>query len=509
MSEVDLKQLAIERDEAKPVIGNRRHVISRYVLPGALVVGFLLLIAWASWQFVFPPKPVTVVPLLSTQAQREGEPVFKASGWIEPRPTPIRVAALAAGVVEQLLVVEDQPVKAGQPVAELVKDDARLSHDRAKADLRLREAELKQAKAAHQAALTRFKQPVHLEAILGASEAALAKIETALTDLKFETRIARSQLEFVKKDYEGKLKAKAVVPGRALDEAKSDFESARALVDELTVRETSLKQEQTALVKQTGALLTQLELLADEIKARDESDAKIKAAQARVDQAQVAVAEKQLQLDRMTIRASTDARVYRLVGHPGARVGGGIMTAMLGHDGSTVITLYRPDMLQIRVDVRFEDLPRVQLNQAVLIKNAAIAKPLTGKVLFINSFANIQKNTLEVKVAINNPPPVFKPEMLVDVTFLAPKDMTGKAMKETRLYVPKRLIHESEGTTFIWVADQSAGVARKTTVQIRSATAGNLVEISGGVDVSTRVIASGQENLSDGDRITITSESAE
>ncbi|MFP6658878.1 MAG: biotin/lipoyl-binding protein, partial [Pirellulales bacterium] len=147
MSEVDLRELAIDREELHPARRGRSHVMSRYVLPAALVVGFFLLVAWTSWQFVFPPTPVTVVPILSTQARSEGEPLFKAAGWIEPRPTPIRVAALAAGVVDQLLVVEDQPVKAGQAIAVLVKDDAQLAHHRANADMRLREAELDQANA--------------------------------------------------------------------------------------------------------------------------------------------------------------------------------------------------------------------------------------------------------------------------------------------------------------------------------------------------------------------------
>ena len=66
--------------------------------------------------------------------QQEGTPLFQAAGWIEPRPTPVRVAALAPGVVERLLVVEDQPVKAGEPVAELIKEDAQLAYDRAPAN---------------------------------------------------------------------------------------------------------------------------------------------------------------------------------------------------------------------------------------------------------------------------------------------------------------------------------------------------------------------------------------
>ncbi len=121
----------------------------------------------------------------------------------------------------------------------------------------------------------------------------------------------------------------------------------------------------------------------------------------------------------MTIVAPVDGRIFRLIGHPGTRIGSG-MTQMAGHDGSTIVTMYRPEMLQVRVDTRFEDIPKVSLQQPVEIDNPALASPLTGRVLFISSEADIQKNTLQVKVEIPNPPAVFKPEMLVDVTFLAP-----------------------------------------------------------------------------------------
>ncbi|MBM82616.1 MAG: hemolysin D, partial [Planctomycetaceae bacterium] len=101
-NEVDLRDLAVDRDAARPrnsaALGTR--LISRYVLPLVLILGLLSLVAWASRDLVFPPKSVTVVPVSSVTAevQPEGTTLFKAAGWIEPRPTPIRVAALAPGV---------------------------------------------------------------------------------------------------------------------------------------------------------------------------------------------------------------------------------------------------------------------------------------------------------------------------------------------------------------------------------------------------------------------------
>lgn len=510
--EVDLSQLAIDRGDARrKSLRPRRHVLTRYVLPLGLLFGFLLLVAWASRDLVFPPRPVSVVPVFSTTAEvrQEGTPLFQAAGWIEPRPTPVRVAALAPGVVEQLLVVEDQPVAAGEAIAELVKDDARLALERARADLELREAELDEATAALTAAETRFEQPVHLEAALGEAEALLAKLETQLKNLPFELRRAEADYEALRKSADSKLAAKGVVAGIAIDVAISEADAALAMVEELQDRAESLQKEQTALVQRRDALKTQLKLLADETKAKGEAEARVKAATARVAQAKVALAEAKLQLDRMTVVAPIDGRVFRLIANPGTRVGSG-MTQMIGHDGSTIVTLYRPDMLQLRVDVRFEDIPQVSLNQPVEIDNPSLSAPIQGQVLFISSEADIQKNTLEVKVAIADPPAVFKPEMLVDATFLAPElpERATEPSQEVRLYVLQQLVHQDEGETYVWVADQSAAMARRVAVQTGAVGSNGLVEITSGLTAASRIISGGSDGLQDGDRIAVTGEDA-
>lgn len=508
--DIDLRELAVDRAVPESAqIPRQRHVLTRYVLPLSLIAGFLCLTGWAAWDSVFPPTPVRVIPVISTttEVRQAGTPLFQAAGWIEPRPTPIRAAALAAGVVERLLVVEDQAVEKGAPVAELVRDDARLAFDSARADLKLRQAELSEAKAALTAAMTRLEQPVHLQAELNAAQASLATIQTQLTNLPFELRRAESDLEALRRDYEGKRAADGVVAGVEIDIAKSKAESAAALVDELHDRSESLTKIHNALTQRRDALKTQLELLADEVKARDETQARLQAAEARVTQAKVAVAEAQLRLDRMTVTAPVDGRVYQLIAPPGTRIGSG-MTQMQGHDGSTVVTMYQPERLQVRVDTRFEDIPKVRLGQPVELRNPALPTAISGRVLFISSEADIQKNTLEVKVEIPDPVAVLKPEMLMDVTFLAPstpKD-TATSSQEIRLCVPRQLIHQDDDGSFVWLADQSAGVARRTRVQTASDASGPVVEVTQGLTVSSRLIAGNADQLQDGQRITVTGE---
>jgi multidrug efflux pump subunit AcrA (membrane-fusion protein) len=133
--------------------------------------------------------------------------------------------------------------------------------------------------------------------------------------------------------------------------------------------------------------------------------------------------------------------------------------------------------------------------------------------LFINSEADIQKNTLQVKVAITDPPPVFKPEMLVDVTFLAPQLAADAAAatrqsEEVKLYILSQLIHQDAQGPYVWVADQSHRVARKTRVQTGARGANGLIAITAGLNSSSRIIASGLQSLRDGDRIEISGEAA-
>ncbi len=183
-----------------------------------------------------------------------------------------------------------------------------------------------------------------------------------------------------------------------------------------------------------------------------------------------------------------------------------------GYDGSTIVTLYRPEMLQVRVDVRFEDIPKVGVGQPVQINNPALPAPLSGEVLFVGSEADIQKNTLQVKVAIAESPAVLRPEMLVDVTFLSRerKAESGESRAEgreqeeilaTRIYIPKELLQRNELGSFVWSADQSAGVARKTIVQTGAVSSNGLIEITSGLTISSKLIDTGRHELREGERI--------
>jgi HlyD family secretion protein len=506
---LDLRGLAVRRDaDGRRPPGRPRNLATRYLLPAVLVAGFAAVMTWAARDVWLSSRPVTVVPVLATKAQvrEEGTPLFNAAGWVEPRPTPVNVTALAEGVVEELLVVEGQQVRAGDPVARLIAADAQLENEEAMATLMLQEAEVERAEAVLEAAETNLQYPVTLEAELAEAEAVLAKTETELANVPFEKQEAEARVRFAQLDYEGKRGAGEGISARSLQKAQSELAAATAALDRIEVRQPRLEREVEALAAKRDALARRLELKTEETRAVAEAKAELAAAGARVRQAQAICDRNELTIARLTVRAPISGRVLALAAHPGSRVMG-IDPGGL-HDASTVVTMYDPDMLQVRADVRLENVPQVQPGQKVRIETEALKQPLEGEVLSITSVADIQKNTLQVKVAIPDPPSVLKPEMLVQATFLAQPSVEGKAARseELRLFVPKALVEAGADGSSVWIADQAAGVARRKAVKLGRAVQGDLMEVVEGLQAGDRLIVQGRDGLKDGERIAITAE---
>ncbi len=505
---LDLRQLVVDRSGAKAVNRNpRRHLVTRYVIPLGIILGFGSLIAWSARESLLSSTPVTVVPVVLTRVEvhQSGTPLFQAAGWVEPRPGPVMVPALAEGVIEQLLVVAGQAVEAGQPVAMLVDADARLALGVAEADLQWKEAELVATRAALVAARSEVDRPAHLEASLADAQSLLAKVQTELVNLPFAIRAAQSRRQFARQDLEGKDSAGEALAGRVVQRAQSEFDSATAALEELYARQPSLETEAVALRNKCEALRTRLQLKIDETRRLAEAEAGVQSAKARIRQAELAVQAATLRLERMTLRAPISGRVLALHAQPGQRVSG--VASAFERDSGGVLTVYDPQSLQVRADVRLEDVPHVQPGQTVRIESAVLTQPLTGEVLTATSRADIQKNTLQVTVAIDRPPPVIMPEMLVRATFLAsetPANESQRRKEPLRLLVPRPLVETGDGQPIVWVADRRNDTARRQAVVLGKAGTEQLVEVVEGLNAMDKLVASGREGLRDGDRITIT-----
>lgn len=509
-SRLDLSQLAVDRSGSakKPRVRIKRSWFTKYVLPLGILAGFLGLFGWAARDSFLPAQSITITPVLVSRAEikREGTPLFQAAGWIEPRPTPVVASALAAGVIEELFVIEGQHVKKGEPVARLIGSDAKLALAEARAAHDLQRAEVSRAEATLAAAQANYAQPTQLRATLAEAGARLHETEVAISNLPYAIETAKSRLQLAEENERRKELAGQAISGRVLREARAGLAAAKNTLAELIARKPKLEAQAESLREKRDALGEQLRLLTNETRAVAEAEANLAAAKARLDQTRLRVEVAELTMSRMVVRSPIDGCVLSLDARPGQWLSG----VGSAQGTSAVAGLYDPQSLQVRVDVRLEDVPQVLIGQPAQIETAALGSPIEGEVISVTTFADIQKNTLQVKVAITDPPAVIKPEMLGKVTFLAPPSpvMEGEPSESPlKLFVPQSLVSAGEGSANVWVVDLTAGVAQRKAIEVgRGTTEDGLVEVTSGLLPTDKLIVAGRESVTEGSRVRVSGE---
>ena len=184
-SAADLGALSVNR-AALPALRFPRRWVSRVALPLALVAGFAGLVLWASWDAIAPPVPVKVVPVRVQTGTVEvvGQELFRANGWVEPRPQPVDVPVQTDGAyrVKSVRVTPGQRVAAGQVLVEL--DDTRPAldleaagkrHDQRRAAVKAAEADANKGAVAE----VNAKALIELAKAEGAADVTAAAADTA------------------------------------------------------------------------------------------------------------------------------------------------------------------------------------------------------------------------------------------------------------------------------------------------------------------------------------------
>lgn len=427
-SNINLQQLAIDR---KALYGARTGLhapgrLARWLGAGVVGMAVVGVGAWYARERFLEPAPVKITaPQLSEASVTPARATsFQCAGWVEPRPTPITVSSLTEGVIDRLTVIEGQEVNKGDPVAYLVSQDADLAVQLAEAELAMRKSELLSAEAELVAAKQYFVDPTARLAAVAEVEVELSKVETELARLPAQILAAESRQAVAEKEHQTKTAAKEAVPAISVERSRGDVEVAKAQIEEYRRQGEFLNRERAAIAGRLSILKRQLELKVDEKLAVSAAEAAIAGAKAQVARAEGELAVANLRKDRTIIRAPIDGRILALTSRPGSRLMGLSPSAMA--DSSSVVTMYDPQQLQVRADVRLENVAQVQVGQEVEIETSAVDGPIKGRVITATSVADIQKNTLQIKVSIDNPPEVIRPDMLVQVTFLAAAESSNE-----------------------------------------------------------------------------------
>lgn len=391
-----------------------------------------------------------------TAADPFDQPVqFQASGWIEPDPYPIRASALISGTVDTVHILGGEHVRAGQALATLVDDDAKLDRATAQAAVRQNEAQLDAAIAQDEAA---HAQLATLKLEVAAAEARLAEL------LDEAERLANI--------------GTAAAPARNIEQARLRAESQRATIQALKSRRAGLEAEQRA------------------------SSANRRQAENALAQARTELARRELALERTRIESPIDGVVQHLHVAPGMKR----MLAMDDPESATIATLYQPQKLQARIDVPLETAAQIAVGQAVLIRSSLLRDTIfQGRVSRIEGQADIQRNTLQAKVTILDPDPGLRPEMLCRAEFLeAPAPENAGAASRSRglaLYVPESAILDGGDAPAVWKVDASGEHIVRQTIRTSASVRDGHLEVREGLKPGDRVVLNPAADLQSGDRV--------
>lgn len=504
--QADLGALSVRRNAADSDLRLPRRWFSRVLLPLALVGGFVGLVVWAAFDLIVPPMSVRVIPVqvrTGVVEEASAEELFKANGWIEPRPLPIDVPVQTEGMyrVKEVRVNPGDRVKAGQELVLLDDAAARLALDSVKIRLVRRKAAIRSAEAdASKADVTLANAAVAIDLAKAEGEAdALA--QTALV-AKAEAMLASADLavkveEDLRKSGAINTDVKVLQARQLRDVARAEVESAKAtLTKTRTVASVKVRFAETAKAA-AAADVTSMKARVDE-------------AEQEASDAEVEVKKAQLEIDRTRIIAPLDGVVMAL----NIRVG-----TVLGGKGTSpehkdaVVTLYEPDKLQVRVEVPIGKFQFVRYGHpaVVEIEDVLPGVKLTGTVLYDTHLANIARNSVPVKVALpDNPPAQLRPEMIASVRFQSPPSKQapkGEAVR--RLVVPRRLLVFEDKSAKVWIVDQTRGRAELRTVELAPGEldrTGDTAEIVGGLNPTDKLIAAGLDQMKPNMRVRIAGE---
>jgi len=453
-----------------------RRALMPILIPGVVLACTAALIAWNAWPVLRPSRSIEVTqaiflpsaaPIKSPASDPDQAPVrtgtrtVQAAGWLESEPYIIAATALADGVVAEVLALEGDRVEQGQVLARMVDDDAQLRLDHASAELALARAGRDEANAELASAQQNWDEPYELLNAVTSTEARLREREAELAQLPALIRVEEAilqqtmeELGSIERAYRGNAASEIeFITARELANAQS------ARVDAIRARGAILRAMIDRLASDLHAARRALELRIDDRARLDRSIASVAMREAEVLERSVLIREAELELERMTIRAPISGYIQRRLRAPGDKV----VRMMDDPYSAHIAHLYDPSRLQVRVDVPLADASQIFPGQRCeVVVEVLPDRTFEGEVLIVTHEADLQKNTLQIKVRVVDPDPILRPEMLTRVKFLPgdgspgeTADKRGAGIESVR--IPGSAIDTNSGEHRVWVVTDRSG----------------------------------------------------
>ncbi len=218
----------------------------------------------------------------------------------------------------------------------------------------------------------------------------------------------------------------------------------------------------------------------------------------------VAIVERdaaRLALDRTTVRAPMSGIVLRRYANPGDKR----MTGADDAHSSDIVSIYDPEQLQVRVDVPIAEAGKMTVGQPCRITTAMLPGQIfEGRVTGIIGEADLQRNTLQAKVKIDDPDVRLRPDVLCRVEFwkAASAIDAGTASSGSHaLWIPVGALQSDALEQEIWVVDPLTHTAHKRSVELTSSVRAGFRQVAEGVRANEVIVLTGKGALEEGARV--------
>lgn len=437
-----------------------------WILPVTLLLGFGTIFLVLFGEKFIPSTTVQTARVLTirdTATPAEGNPtelLFQASGWLEPDPFALQVPALVDGIISEVYVLAGDTVEKGQLLATLVDQEALLTLQQAEQRLTTIRSQVE----AH------LSQVPEAKARITAANASVLAEKARLAELTDQANRLR------------KLPTGAVSAG----------EIATANLQES--RQQAILQEAQSEAPRIEA---QLETIEYERVAMSHA----------LREAETARNMAQLALDRHHIRAPNAGRILHLHARPGAKR----IRNMDDPKSVLIVELYDPQKMQARIDVPLNEAAALTLEQPVELTSELLPDlTLAGTVTSITGEADLQRNTLQVKVEIHNPDDRLRPEMLVRARFYPPStpsqpDQPDQPSDDNQqrlvIFAPENsLFQMNEKSAKVWVVDTDSRASLRA-ITLGNSRRENFREIREGLRAGEQVLLPPFDHIAPGTRL--------
>ncbi len=481
---------------------------TRVLLPVTILAAFAGVLGYTLRDTLLPATRVRTVPVVTKMALGGDAAgvVAQAAGWVEPDPYPIYVSALADGIVKDVLVLEGQRVKAGEVVARFIDDDAKLALESAEAEFKHHQHDVCEYQANVTAAQAEWDNPTERVRAIKTTAALLAQARADLAANTADTAVEAARVKELEDLYRRESLAavsKAIAESQRAQTGLK-LETQRAMLELSKAKRPALEAKVQQQEAELAAAQENMRLRIAENRAVAETKGKLAAELHTVETIRVKRDEARLRLSRMEIRSPSDGVVMERMTEPGAK----LYVGMNEKNSSQAAKLYDPKKLQVRVDVPLIDAAKVGAGQKARVSVEALRDVVfEGEVLRVLHEADIQKNTLQVKVAIKNPREELRPEMLARVQFLAIEKHDDKEKEPSqRLFAKESLIQTVSGQSWAWIVDKGRSVAMHRAVTLGNAKQDSWIEITQGLLPGDALIEGDTTRLQDGQRVKLEEE---